>query len=137
MKMKKTAGLSAILFLCLAVPAVAQEWVDICYDNEDSVWYLNLSSVEDHGSYVTGWVRVVLSDAAISRAPTRAMSYIHSLYGAAKGTKQVILSQAVVYDRNGKVIYSDNSFGQWQYCAPNTPIEMVWYALMKAAGVRY
>lgn len=138
--------------LAVALPAAAQDWVELFEDGAGNVWYLNQRSIEDHDSYVMGWVTTVLSDSTksiiedlqkIESFFNREISYMVILWGAQKESRQVKRFQMAFYDMNDYPIVSitaqqlqQSGRGQWEYCIPDSNSEAVWEALMQAAGYR-
>ena len=129
------------------MPTWAQDWVYIGGAPAIGDYYLNRRSIEKQRDYVTGWVRWEHSDAGINGlgewARNRGLSYSMVLYGAAKGSRQIRMFQVAFYDKNGRNITTTSAqqlerMGvQWKYCTPGTMEEVVWEALMDAAGIRY
>lgn len=154
MKLKKSRLLvAAVLLLALVLPVrAADDWAGIGESDDGTVFYLRRPSIEDNGSYVSGWVKGVLSDTAKSDPSVQMLqSLIDSdissgviLFGAQKGSRQVRIIQIAYYDKNDNMLFSlDESIikqfgiGDWMHCIPDSDNEMIWEALMKAAGVKY
>ena len=128
------------ILIALAFPVWADDdWVTIG-ENSNGIFQLNQRSIEDRGDYIIGWTRHLYSDYA--RSLMSGASYGMTLYGAAKGSKQIRSFQMLMYDKNGNVTSNiserqlkENWLGEWEYCAPGAPSEWIWEAMMKAAGV--
>ncbi len=113
-------------------------------DRTGSVSMLYLPSVEKRtyysGEYVAGWVKYVYSDdGAKEFSVPGGLTPFYSMdfYAANRELKQVQILSSAVYDKYGRVIYTNNkpfSSYFWEECIPNTNGEAVWFALMKAAG---
>ena len=139
---RKVAVLMALLAVVAIGSAVGQEWVDVGWDGGGNFYYLNVRSVEDHGSYVTAWVRQNFNGGPAS--------YSMILYGFAKERRQVKMFSAAAYDRNNNLITNTTperdpslqqlGFGQWQYCTPGSMSEALWVfatVTAMAAGIKY
>ena len=156
MRLKKSRAsfvrllVAAVLLLALAVPIwAADEWT-LVGKSKNGEYYLRHSSIEDNGNYIIGWVKIIPSETTtplvqlLESFLDSEISYIAALYGAKKGSRQIRQIQSACYDENDTVVFSMNEylvqqsgFGEWMHCPPNGEEEMLWEALMKAAGVRY
>ena len=101
--------------------------------NDDVIESLYLPSIEDKGEYLTGWIKTILRNGkpVDGKIPHHAMR----LWAVNKDGKQIQLLSAVVYDKDGEILFSDSlQFNpyRWEECVPGSYGESYWLAIKYA-----
>ena len=141
----KAARLLAVLaFIALALPASAadNDYAEIFYGGDGTTFSLYMPSIEDHGSYVSGWVRGILGDALSSQLAnaiglSTEPAYSMFQYDASMERRQVRTLSLHLNSADGLLLYEENPAAntEWESCAPDTVIEAVWDALTTCAKI--
>lgn len=120
------------VFTCGSSLARAEEGYVELARNDYGVFSLHLPSVEDRGTYVVGWIKIILRGE--NKPIDGKKPYNHMvLYAANKESKQLQRIAISIHDKKGEMIIGDNhplNPMQWEECLPNSFGEMLWNAII-------
>lgn len=141
----KKMMMSLLLALMLTlVPSclLASDFVQV-YSNEERTYFLDIASIEDHGTYYKAWTKMTRDTLEAKKKDSelfetdKEIYYTLSLYAYEKNNKRTCYLATYAYDKDGNIIKSFNYENypiSWTSVIPGSIGELIIEAVYVFAG---